>query len=96
MERMVRVELTTSGHTARAQPLSFTRVHPSFPHRGMRLSNFQEKRTREDSRASPADNAFATNSFLPISTKDVAMLLAPPAGLEPTTSAFEARHSDSD
>jgi hypothetical protein len=33
---MMRVELTTSGLKALALPLSYTRLYPPFPHRGIR------------------------------------------------------------
>jgi hypothetical protein len=38
---MMRLELTTSGSKALALPLSYTRLHPPFPHRGIRVVNDQ-------------------------------------------------------
>ena len=75
--RAVRVELTTSSFGARALPLSYARLYPSLPHRGIRPSNLLINKGKSapgrNSRASPADNAFTTNSFLPYSARlDVA------------------------
>ena len=61
--RVMRVELTTSGLEARALPLSYTRLHPPFPHCGIRQVRDPSAPGR-NSRASPVDNAFCDEFFL--------------------------------
>ena len=94
--RVMRFELTTSSIAARALPLSYTRVDPSLPHRGIRPFNNGKNAPGRNSRASPADNVLHDEFCLPFPAElDVVNRLVPPAGLEPASSAFEARHSDS-
>ena len=67
----MRFELTTSGQnlSARALPLSYTRLHPSLAHRGMHASNQGKRAPGRNSRASPADNALHDEFCLPTSQK---------------------------
>lgn len=90
---MMRVGLTTSGLKARALPLSYTRLHPPFPHRGIRRVKDPSAPGR-NSRASPADNAFC-DEFCLQSSKQIGCdaNLVRHDGFKPPTSAFEARRS---
>lgn len=70
-----------------------------FSHRGIRPSDFQDRRTREDSRASPADNAFRKEFFL---IRDFARIefvehgkqcMVGAVGVEPTAFGLRVRYS---